>query len=314
MALGNEPATTPCSVMFDVLKRVGHMSHAELAGIVLSSEKLPDGRSAVAHAADRSWLSRFVVHAPADAARDRLFADFGPAAARLSMRLRSRRSHRMTAGDVFAMVAGDEARAMDDALAAVGGDACAYRNLLDRFAANRGYSETERAELALVLFVAAGCMASPAAAVRYALDYERRAFGAPSPTPPSSALLRSGVAGQKNVPPHLGLVRVRDGYVVGQPHWVDPAGEGCVVGTLAPGSSGMCDVEKDVSSRHLRVWCEDGAWWCSDLGSTNGSWIRSAGDAGEKCLEPGCRQPLAPGDELRLGALTRFVLIEGLPG
>ena len=300
--------------MFDVLKRVGHMSHAELAGIVLSSAPLPDGRSAVAHASDRSWLSRFVVHAPTDAVQDRLFADFGSAAARLSMRLRSRRSRPMTAAGIFAMVTGSEARAMDAAFDAAGGDARPYRNLLERVAANRAYSEAERAELALVLFVAAGCTASAPAAVRYTLAYERRAFGEASPTPASSSLLGTKAAAEKNAPLHLGLVRTRENYVVGQPRWIDPAGAGCVVGSLASAAADVCDVEKDVSSRHLRIWCEDGSWWASDLGSANGSWLRAAGAAGERRLEPGCRQLLAPGDELRLGALTRFVLIEGLPG
>ena len=312
MALGNQPMT-PCAVMFDVLKRVGHMNHAELAGIVLSSAPLPDGRSAVAHAADRSWLSRFVVHAAPDAVQERLFADFGSSAARLSMRLRSRRSRPMTYAGIFAMAVDDEARSMDAALDAVGSDARPYRNLLERVAANPGYTDAERAELALVLFVAAGCTASASAAVRYALAYERRAFGEVSPTPASSALAGAGSASEKDVALCLGLVRICDGYVVGQPHWVDPVGPGCVMGSLAPGAADVCDVEKDVSSRHLRIWHEDGAWWASDLGSANGSWLRAAGDAGERHLEPGCRQPLVPGDELRLGALTRFVLIEGLP-
>lgn len=68
---------TPCAVLFDVFKRQAHMSHSDLAESILSTAMLPDGRSVVAHAYDRSWLSRNVVHAPVDVAQARLFADFG---------------------------------------------------------------------------------------------------------------------------------------------------------------------------------------------------------------------------------------------
>ena len=189
---------TPCSVMFDVLKRVGHMSHAELAGIVLSSRPLADGRSAVTHASDRSWLSRFVVHAPVDVVQQRLFADYGASASRLALRLRSRRSRPMGARDVFDMVMSDDARAMDGALAAFGSDSHAYRNLLDRLATTAGYSGDAGAD------------------VDYGLSYERKVFGAASPTPPSSVMRPhdDATAGGDFVP-HLGLVRLCGGYVSG---------------------------------------------------------------------------------------------------
>lgn len=311
----NPDAATPCAVLFDVLKRAAHMNHAQLAGIVLSSAPQSDGRSAVAHATDRLWLSRNVVHAPADGTQDRLFADYGSSAVRLGMHLRSRRIRPMTSEEIFDMVAGDAGRGMDAALAAVGGDARPYRNLLERMAANRGYSPTERAELALVLFVAAGCSGSASRAVSYALAYEQRAFGAVSPTPASSSL-ESGLAG---VAPeedalHLGIVRIRNGYVIGQPRWIDPKGPGCVVGALASCEADVCDVDADVSARHLRIWAEGGAWRALDLGSANGSWLRRAGEDGEKRLEADAPCPIGPGDELRLGAATRFVLVEGLPG
>ena len=298
--------------MFDVLKRQARMSHSELAEYVLSSVLLPDGRTAVAHAHERSWLSRFVVHASVDVAQARLFADPATAGMRLCMRLRSRRAHPMTPREVYAMVASDEAREMDAALAAAGEDARPYRNLLERIGANRVYDEEDRAELALVLFVAAGCSGSAAAAVRHALAYERKAFGATSPTPPST---RPEPVAPAVAPAalHLGLLRVRDGYVVGAPRWIDPAGEGCVVGSLVTGEEDVCDVEQDVSAHHLRVWRETGAWWVQDLGSANGSWLRPAGEVGERRLDPARRYAVRPGDELRLGADTSFVLVEGLP-
>ena len=74
---------------------------------------------------------------------------------------------------------------------------------------------------------------------------------------------------------------------MGKPHWVDPAREGCVVGFLATGEANVCDAEQDVSSRHLRLWFEDGSWWAQDLGSANGTWLRPAGEDGERRLIAG---------------------------
>ena len=52
---------TPCGAMFDIFKRAAHLSHIELCGMVLSSRPLADGRSPQSRAADRSWVSRFIV-------------------------------------------------------------------------------------------------------------------------------------------------------------------------------------------------------------------------------------------------------------
>lgn len=91
-----------------------------------------------------------------------------------------------------------------------------------------------------------------------------------------------------------------------------PAGEGCVVGLLATGAGDLTDVGADVSSRHLRVWRDEDAWWVMDLGSTNGSWLTPA-DGERVRLEPGVRREVRPADELALGAATTFVLVEGMP-
>lgn len=84
---------------------------------------------------------------------------------------------------------------------------------------------------------------------------------------------------------------MRDGYIVGKPHWVDPAGEGCVVGFLATGETSVCDVEQGVSSRHLRLWFEDGSWWAQDLDSANGTWLRPAGENGGAASSPASVSP-----------------------
>lgn len=162
-----------------------------------------------------------------------------------------------------------------------------------------------------------GTSSSSGAAVDYVLAREDRLTGPRVSTPAPSALA-DPAPGEKDLPrerpvPSLGLLRVADGYVTGSIWWVDPAGEGCVVGSLATGVADLTDVQADVSSRHLRVWREGDAWWAMDLGSTNGSWLTPA--CGERVrLEPGVRREVGPADELALGATTAFVLVEGLPG
>lgn len=108
-----------------------------------------------------------------------------------------------------------------------------------------------------------GTSSSSGAAVDYVLAREARLAGPRAYTPASSALA-DPAPGEKDLPrerpvPSLGLLRVADGYVTGSIWWVDPAGEGCVVGSLATGVADLTDVRADVSSRHLRVWREGDA-------------------------------------------------------
>ena len=63
--MASQVELTPCGAMFDIFKRAAHLSHIELCGLVLSSRPLADGRSPQSRAADRSWVSRFIVRASA---------------------------------------------------------------------------------------------------------------------------------------------------------------------------------------------------------------------------------------------------------
>ena len=58
--------------------------------------------------------------------------------------------------------------------------------------------------------------------------------------------------------------------------------------------------ERHVSSRHARLFPENGAWWVEDLGSTNGTYVGGHRVSG--------RERLDPSDEVRFGpVVTRFV-------
>ncbi len=98
--ISHKELASPCGALFDILKRFGGISHKELASMFLSERPLADGRSPQSRSSDRSWVSRFVVHAPADASQERLFRDYGVAAQRVMNRLRTSRSGSRTCAEI----------------------------------------------------------------------------------------------------------------------------------------------------------------------------------------------------------------------
>lgn len=319
-------ASTPVAVLFDIMKRHGGVSNRDLATMILSGRPLADGHSPQSRVEDRTWLSRFVVHAPVSALGDHLFCDYTAGALRLASRLSSSRRSSRGRSDVLAAVFGQEGRAMDRALEAAGQDATVYRNLLERIRREEALSETERAEAALVLLVTAACTADVARAAVEAQNFAYSMFGSGLTTPPPArddAPGREG-GGADDVPaPWLGLLRLEGGLVVGEPQWVAPTAEGTEIGALALTEGAVNAVGHDVSGRHARIWCdEEGRWWVEGLGSRNGTVLVSGLTGEETPIEPPASErrdfqpapvPLAPGDQLRLGQSTTFVLIEGLP-
>lgn len=302
---------TPCGVMFDVLKRRGQIKHNELAEIVLSGRPLADGRSAISRAGDRSWVSRFIVHAPVGTLQPRYFADYGASALRVTSRLRSRRGRAlMTDARIIDLVRGEDGRAMDGALAACHQDATLYRNALERLATAPGHTDGERAEALMVLFIAAGCTADAKVAVAYTMDCARVAYEMRTSTP--SSVPASGAVAARDPdegPRPIGLLRVKEGFVAGAPRWIDPE-RGAVIGALALGPDDVTDVASDVSAEHARLSCGDaGDWQVEDLGSRNGTVLVDGVTGEEHPVAAGETMTLRPGDELRLGASTTFAVI-----
>lgn len=76
--MASQAELTPCGAMFDIFKRAAHLSHIELCGLVLSSRPLADGRSPQSRAADRSWVSRFIVRAPVGTLQERFLPITAP--------------------------------------------------------------------------------------------------------------------------------------------------------------------------------------------------------------------------------------------
>lgn len=334
---------TPCGVLFEVLKKRGGINYQELASLILSGRPLADGRSPASRASDRTWVSRFVVHAPVGSLQEKYFRDFGSAALGIIARLKSNTRRAMTSEQVLDIVRGEGCDAMAAALAACHQDAQLYRNVLDRLLGGEGYTVDEHVEAIMVLFVAAGCSGDARRAAAYTVEYARSIHGSRLATTPASMLRGAGAGGAEHGGEdagaealHLGLLRVVDGYVKGSPHWIDPAGDGVEIGDLALGPDDVIDVGEGVSARHARVWRgDDGRWYVQGLGSRNGTVLVSGADRSRTVVEApyGQRssstedyataadahqttsQPveLHPGDDLILATDTVFSVIEGMP-
>lgn len=304
---------TPCEVLFDTMKRRGGIPHRELATLILSTSPLGDGRSPLEHARDRSWLSHVIVHAPIGAQQERYFLDYGMAATRVMGRLRSRRSSSMGAEEVLGLVR-DSSQEAQRALDLCHQNPELYRNALARIVGQRGLSANERAKLALVLFLAAGCSASSQRAVKYVRDYARSTTAGGTSTPETVEVAGGTAAKAAPQQETLGLVRVRDGHVMGEIHWLAPDGRDLTIGALALGDGDVTDVAVDVSAEHARIWRDaQRGWLVEDLGSTNGTRLTDALSGEAHALEAGTPEPIRPGDELELGGNTTFVAIEGQP-
>lgn len=319
---------TPCFVLFETMKKRGGISYKELASIILSGKPLSDGRSPVSRIDDRSWVSRFIVHAPAGTLHDGYFADYSISALRLISRLKSKRGRSLSGEQIFDMIAVDRRDAMEEALAAHHQDALLYRNVLERLRQNEGFSHDERAEIAMVLFLTAACTSDVRRAADAAMDFTKSFHGAgvatPLVTPRITKRLEDEGASPMAANITIGLLRVKDGYVVGAPHWVTaPSGE-MIVGTMASEDNAMTDVESDVSTRHARIWKDDeGRWLIEGLGSSNGTTVLRGSDREVVVVEPPKEGrdegwasgpiELIPGDEVTFASDSTFVVIEGVP-
>lgn len=312
---------TPCSVLFDTMKRQGGISYKSTASLILSGRPLSDGRSPASRVDDRTWVSRFVVHAPAGSLQESYFGDFTVSALRLISRLKTRNGKGMTSEKILALIGDDEHRAMDRALEACGQPSSLYRNALERMRREESLTAEERVEVAMVLFVTAACTGNARRAVAQALEFSQKTYGSTFITPATvpaaeAASAPSGAAGR------LGLLPLADGYVEGAPFWLAPTLAGTLLGSLALAAEAVTEVAADVSGEHARIWLEDGQWLVEGLDSRNGTVLVNGLTGEEVVVEPprGERAgfepapvPLHVGDTLRLGSATTFLVVEGRP-
>lgn len=317
---------TPASALFDMMKRYGGISYKELASLILSGKPLSDGISPVSRIDDRAWLSRFIVHAPVGSIQERYFAEFSTSALRVVARLKASKRKALSNEEIIELVAGEAGDGMVQALVACHQDVSLYKNVLERLVHDSGFTLNERAEMAVVLLVTAGCTADARRAAAQVLDFSKTVHGIGMATPlitPKVALVEANESTPElSEQATLALIRVVGGYVVGSPYWLD-ADQATEIGSLAVDEGAINDVESDVSGRHLRLWREEGVWYAQGLGSTYGTVLVSGVDHEKKVIEApksqrndggGESAPVAirPGDELLLASNTRFMVLEGI--
>lgn len=132
----------------------------------------------------------------------------------------------------------------------------------------------------------------------------------PAPRPAPREPSKAAVVGQPGPPPRQRISGAGAGVAVA-PSGPEPRAsarlavtEGAIAGTTVPlassavliGRGPMCTVVLDddyASTRHARVFPQQGGWWVEDLGSTNGTYID-----GERIAEP---RELKPGVPVRIG-------------
>ena len=305
--------------MYSDLREFGCVTNRDAARVLLSPAARWGGMALVDRIQDRPFLSSKVVHAKPGSLDASCFQDFGVSSQTLFARIAKNLGGKDARERTCAHYAGPAAQKMCSALAACGLDKNIYTNTLGRIAAARLANETDRGSLYLHLFIACGCLGDPAAA---ALSTERFVAGKLSAALSTQAASGSGsvtAAQTGDEPRRIGLLRIVDGAAKPPLHVVSTAPEGSVIGSLATGADDITDVDPSVSRRHLRVWREDGEWWASGLGSTNGSYLVS-GETREKVpIEPP-RSKRADGetwpavrisnsDMLFLGASTRLLVM-----
>ncbi len=304
---------TPSSILYQDLKSFGGISNKEAARILLSGRISVGGRAPRDRVDERTFLSREVVHAQPGQVNPGIFADLAGASQTLLGRMLANGAGPGRDG-ILAHYLGPAAAQMQGALAQFGLDSLLYGNEAQRLGRVRLRNESDRSTLALMLFVAAGCLADPAAAVATVEKFAQRFLAMDIGTVETS--MGTQVMPDESGPLALGLLRIVNGAARPPIYPLSPAGS--TIGSLASGPNAITDVDVDVSRQHLRIWRDGSRWVCQGLGSTNGTMLISGADKSAQVVEPprsgrskGTYPPVAleRGDILCLGRTTRFLVM-----
>ena len=315
-------ASAPLGALFFIMKRYGKISYNDLATCILSEKPLAGGVSPASRVNDRTWISRYLVHAPVESVKEDYFVSHEKAAMRIISRLKKRMGNQ----EILDMIAGQPGVVIVGALANCGQDTAPYRNMLSRLAGEDAFKIEERVEIAMVLLVTAALSGNVARATARALEFTDEIHGASVRTPlvtPQSEGAPGDTPADIDERVNLGLLRIVDGYVMGSPFWLDATNpDGIEVGAFATGAGAISDVAPDVSGHHARIWHDESdIWYVEGLGSKNGTVLVSGVDKSEAVVEPpadertgwtGAPVALQPGDELVFGKSTRYVVIAGV--
>lgn len=312
---------TPSRVMYADLKRFGRISNYDAARMLLTDRADHDGRvSPRSRIEDRTYLSRQIVNASPGQQPSELFEDFSRSAQAVLARILATHGSDQSGRELVERHYAREAPvAMSAALERCGIDSHVYRNLVSRAERSESVTDYQRTVLLVMIFLAMGCLASPAAVTDVVSSYVRERLRLDTDTMETTVGERAGGRPADAGNERLALMRMfPDGSLRPAVYPLSTAPEGTVVGSLACEPGSITDVDADVSRRHLRISWRDGAWLAEGLGSTNGSALLAPGSSEPVEIEPprsarreGRALPrrIRHGDILALGATTRFLVI-----
>ena len=126
------------------------------------------------------------------------------------------------------------------------------------------------------------------ASLRPARESRPAVVGKPGP-PLRTSASREAAPASGGAPPRSAVLLVTDGALRGRSF---PLGTSPTILGRAPTSTLVLE-DDFASSRHARVYQDDGRWWVEDLGSTNGTFVD-----GERITGP---TELTPGRQVRIG-------------
>lgn len=194
---------SPSYAMYRVLRGFGGIPYRDAAAVIVDAGAASGESTLGARIADKTFLSRRVVHASAGNAP--AHADLGGAAEALAARM-AKRLGEGAWGLICEHFAGPGAARMEESLSACGRDALVYRNACARVAGAGELDSRSRATLLVLLFIAAGVTADPALAASEARGYADRRLGASVRTPPPS-IVKGKKRAESPAPEGLGLLR-----------------------------------------------------------------------------------------------------------
>lgn len=276
--------TTPCLVMFEAMKDFGGLSYKDFATIILSDRPVYDGRSPRSRVDDKTWFSRYVVHAEYGALPRSYFTDFGQSAQTVVSRIKHHGTARKTDQEIIDYLMGPAMRSMTEVLRANGADEAIYENLCGRVMSMDLESPSQAVELLMVHFITTGCTGDPRYAAECTQEFAMNALNMRFRTSLPKAVT-DAVTDDEDV--RLCLCRIQGTKLKGRPYILSVEPEGTEIGSLSTKDGSITDVEETVSGRHLRVWrTDDGKWYVEGLGSRNGTVLISGADKSETLVEP----------------------------
>lgn len=240
---------SPSYAMYRVLRDFGGIPYRDAAAVIVDAGAASGESTLGARIADKTFLSRRVVHASAGNAP--VHADLGGAAEALAARI-AKRLGEGAWGLICEHFAGPGAARMEESLSACGHDALVYRNACARVAGAGELDSRSRATLLVLLFIAAGVTADPALAASEARGYADRRLGASVRTPPPS-IVKGKKHAESPAPEGLGLLRAVGSCAKPPIYEVSRGPEGTVIGSIPCDGDSIADVGPDVSRRHARA-------------------------------------------------------------